>query len=339
MPASKPLDIPQIPPRPKRTKDRSISPNRDTFARSPLNDPSFHHDTRRGPNREHRPPSNPPSRPPSVSLPSIGQEGNEYASLEELAAAVEDPEHRETVSGDLPLHAPTASVPQSIAKKRISTVTRTDSDQAAKHGIGISRMVLEATEKVPHGLASSAKSGASSTQNSRPTSLYKDKDDEEHGIPVIGVQVPMYPNAGDVQAPTPSPMPSAPSTGVGFFNNGGQPRNHTRSRSGRHLFNGPPGSYGLHGHGLNAKDHFEKDWYEKHPEDKAREQRGEYGPAIAGERKEYHLSSEDLNRLVHSDGNNIDSIGAFESNLYSQSFGIFNFPFECFLLCSLQTRS
>jgi hypothetical protein len=115
----------------------------------------------------------------------------------------------------------------------------------------------------------------------------------------------MYPNAGDVQAPTPSPYDQAASAGVGFFNKGGQTggRNHSRTKSGREIFHGPPGSYGLHGHGVIPKNEFEQKWYEKHPEDFKREKAGEYGPHIQENRKDYHWVGDDLVKLVHSSGN------------------------------------
>jgi hypothetical protein len=215
----------------------------------------------------------------------------EYANLsvEDLAL----PEHTKNVAGDLPLHQPKASVPASTAKSRIQTVTRTDSQQAAAAGIG---KLLAESDK---GRASSAQSETSAGTNTRPHSIYK--DDEEHGIPEIGVQVPMYPNAGDVQAPTPSQNSVSPATGIGFFNSGAQPsgRQHFRTKSGRKVFCGPPGSYGMHGHGVIPQNQFEKSWYDKHPEDAAREMQGEYGPAIQDNRKEWHLSKEDLNKIVH----------------------------------------
>jgi hypothetical protein len=115
----------------------------------------------------------------------------------------------------------------------------------------------------------------------------------------------MYPNAGDVQAPTPGPYDQGPATGVGYFNKGGQTsgRHHGRTKSGREIFHGPPGSYGLHGHGVIPDDDFEKSWYAKHPEDFKKEKAGEYGPHIRENRKDYHWVGDDLVKLVHSSGN------------------------------------
>jgi hypothetical protein len=303
--ASANIDVPRIPPRPKRNVERSVSPQRESFARSPLNDPSFIHN-----GKSHGPShlsssfqQDPLARPPSVNLPLIGDEGSEYAHLDTPSNDVAPTELTKNVAGDLPLHAPKASLPPSSAKSRIATVTRTDSSQAAALGIG--RATSEAGDT--HIGSNLARSTSSEASRSRPASLYKtDTHEHEHeiGIPEIGLQVPMYPNAGDVQAPTPSPGMPAPSTGISFFNNGGggvpSKRHHERTKSGREVFTGPPGSYGLHGHGVNARDPFEKAWYDKHPDVMAREVKGEYGPAISDNRKEWALSSEELNRLVHA---------------------------------------
>ena len=289
------MDVPKIPPRPKRGVERSVSPAGDRYARSPLNDPTYVHG---GPPREGgRLSTDLPSRPPSVSMPSLGEEGNEYASFEDLSKTLTSenqggsPQHMKNVAGDLPLHAPTASVPSSTAKSRIQAVTRTDSQTAAAAGFGSQ---LSVDDKV-----SQAKSGRSgSSAGSRPSSLYNDKD--EHGIPEIGVQVPMFRNAGDVQAPSPSPYAQQPGTqGVGFHQKAGG-RHHGRTKSGREIFHGPPDSYGMHGHGKISTDDFEQKWYEKHPEDLKREKAGEYGPHIQENRKDYHWRADNLEKLVHT---------------------------------------
>jgi hypothetical protein len=246
--------------------------------------------------------ANLPARPPSVTLPSIGQEGAEYESLQDFAD--ESSPKQSKVTGDLPLYAPTASLPSSTAKSRIATVTRTDSSQAVAAGLG--KLIADDHEKG----TPSIRSGSSAGTHTRPQSVYN-KDDEEHGIPEIGIQVPMYPNAGDVQAPTPQPSEKAPATGVGFFNSGGQPagRHHSRTKSGREIFHGPPGSYGMHGHGIIPNNEFEKTWYEKHPEDFAKEKQGEYGRAVPETRKEYHWVGDDLAKLVHQSASRGMGIG------------------------------
>jgi hypothetical protein len=287
------IEVPLIPPRPRRSMERSVSPNRDTFARSPLNDPAFlpgkansnhgHSLLSRGLSREA------PPRPPSVNLPTIGQEGIEYAQLDEE----EEPEtaqNSSSVSKDIQLHAPKATLPISAAKSRIQTVTRTDSDSAAAHGIGKPRSEDLSLVKTV---------SASSQHGSRPSSVFRmETAEDEQGIPEIGMQIPLYPNAGDVQAPTPSSSVPPPATGIGFFNKGDQPKNHSRTKSGREVFNGPPGSYGLRGHGVSTVDPLERAWYNKHPDAKAQEDKGEYGPKIPLDRQEYHLTSAELNTLI-----------------------------------------
>lgn len=296
------MDVPKIPPRPKRSVDRSISPNRDTFARSPLNDPAFLHKNHHN-DKGSRLSVELPPRPPSVTLPSLGQEGSEYASLEDLSRTLSrddsgSPHQTKNIAGDLPLFAPRASVPSSTAKSRIQTVTRTDSSQAAAAGIG--KLALP-DDRSPMG-PDSGRSDSSAGNRTRPASLYKAEGEEEKGIPEIGVQVPMYPDAGDVQAPTPSPYEQTISTGIGFHNKTpvASGRHHGRTKSGREIFHGPPGSYGMHGHGVVPKNDFEQQWYAKHPEDLAREQAGEYGPHIPVVRKDYHWVGDDLVKLVHS---------------------------------------
>ncbi|MCJ1281653.1 hypothetical protein MMC26_000974 [Xylographa opegraphella] len=306
------LEPPKVPPRPaQRRADRSESPHRDSFARSPLNETPFainhsNMNTRLhssdGPNISNSSMSL-PARPPSVSLPSIGQEGNEYAELayEESGTTSEagSPTQTRNVGNDLPLHAPKPSLSTSGAKARIATVTRTDSSQAAAMGIGKAATPLQVDDKDPYARPLKPRESFSSIQSSasteRPSST---QVDDEHGIPEIGQRVPMYPNAGDVQAPSPSPYTQNHPSGIGFHNDGSRPRHHGRRSSAKEVFQGPPGSYGLHGHGLAVPDKFEKAWYDKHPDALVREESGQYGPGIGGSRGEWAMSSEDLNKIV-----------------------------------------
>ena len=304
-------DIPQIPPRPRhnRGSERSQSPNRDAFARSPFHEPppalSFGNKsggmyTRNAPISD----VDPPQRPPSVSLPSIGQEGNEYAEIDykedstvaKPEASGNEPQETRNVGSDLPLHAPRPSFSNSTAKARVATVTRTDSSQAAAVGIG--KASFAADDKDPQDRVLKPRVSfrtASSASTERPGSA---QTEDDRGIPEIGQRVPMYPDAGDVQAPSPSPFQQQFPAGVGFHNSGIQKpnRHHRRTPSGREIL--PPGSYGMHGHGVPSTDHFEKTWYEKHPEALEREEHGQYGPGIGGDRGEWALSSDDLNKLV-----------------------------------------
>lgn len=324
-------DVPKIPPRPARKTDRSISPSREAYTRSPLNEPpTAMSNGRMYSQNQNLSASELPRRPPSVSLPSIGQEGDEYASFDQLPpeALVKttsntlplSAEQTRNVAADLPMHAPKASVPQSQAKQRIQTVTRTDSSQAAAAGIGkarpeddthtmgtsLSRQTSNTNDlrripsADPHPLRASASFNRSSSSipsgsTPRPGSLHG--DDHEEGIPHIGIHVPMYPNAGDVQAPSPSPYQAQHTPGIGFWNDGST-RAHNRKRSSRQEF-GPPGSYGMHGHGQVSTDQFEQAWRQRHPNEAARDESGLLVP-----RPETALSSDDLNKLVR-DNNDV----------------------------------
>ena len=309
-------EVPQIPPRPGRrhASDRSQSPNREHFARSPLNEPplGMSFGNRSGGlygNHSHNPSSSNldlPQRPPSVTLPSIGQEGNEYADMEyqpddtnpDHTGSSNEPKETRNIGTDLPLHAPKPSFSDSTAKRRVSQVTRTDSNQAAAAGIG--KVHTPGDDRDAHDRILKPKVSfrtVSSASTERPGSSATETEDE-HGIPEIGQRVPMYPDAGDVQAPSPSPFQQTFPAGIGFHNSGTHKpgRHHRRTPSGREIL--PPGSYGMHGHGVQSTDQFEKSWYEKHPEALDKEEHGQYGPGIGGGRGEWALSSDDLNKLV-----------------------------------------
>ena len=338
------MEVPKIPPRPgHRLPERSVSPNRDTFARSPLNEltPGGNQNgsmySLSSPNASST--GLGLQRPPSVSLPSIGQEGNEYAELEYNKS--EEPEMESSqsktsltqfknVGSDLPLHAPKPSLSSSDAKSRVETITRTDSSRAAAFGIGKAQTPILADDKEPHLRTMKSRSSftrtVSSASTERPSSVHV--PEFEQGIPEIGQRVPMYPNAGDVQAPSPSPYAQSFPSGIGFHNDGTQKpgsRHHPHPRSCREQFNGPPGSYGLHGHGTPNNDQFEKQWYEKHPDALLREEHGQYGPGLDVNRAEWALSSEDLNKIVRDTANR----GA--------GFGIINYKGK--IKCALLTKT
>ncbi|KAK4229462.1 altered inheritance of mitochondria protein 21 [Podospora fimiseda] len=267
---------PMVPPRPAKTRiQRSISPNPDRFAPSPLNESAFakHQKTLHpGHHADHIP------RSTSVDLPALGEEGAEYASFtQELSSSNEsstNPEHTRTVGEDIKLHAPKPSLPAASAKQRVMAVTRTDSDRAASFGIGRpSSNDDSTTAALPSGR--SLKKKASTTSQ---LSVKSDLDDEQ-GIPEIGLQVPMYKNAGDVQAPSPAPGAT-------------EGKNHKRRTSARG--NLPPGSYGLHGHGVVSQDKLDQAYYEKHPERRKKEHYTHHHDRV----KDFSMSSEDLNKIV-----------------------------------------
>ncbi|KAI0100256.1 hypothetical protein GGR51DRAFT_564282 [Nemania sp. FL0031] len=268
---------PSIPARPSKRFNRSVSPNPDRFAPSPLNESTFNQKPKRNSQSFL---GNELERTTSVDMPGVGEEGQEYAAaIEELSSS---PEQTRRVGEDLKLHAPKPTMPAASAKQRVATVTRTDSDRAASFGIG-----KPSSEEPLHSGARTLKKKASTTsQLSHQSELYTD---DEHGIPEIGQRVPMLSYAGDVQAPSkaPSRAPSVDSTKSG--------RQHTRRTSSRNGFNDlPPGSYGLHGHGVESTDKLEKAYYEKHPEIYQKEH---YHP-LHDRVHDYSMSSENLNKIV-----------------------------------------
>ena len=116
-------------------------------------------------------------------------------------------------------------------------------------------------------------------------------DEEQRDIPEIGMQVPMLRNAGDVQAP--SPAPSATIT----------PGPLKRAPSAIQKL--PPGSYGLHGHGVLPQDRLNKAYYEKHPELLKKEQ-------VVYQRdrpSDYSMSSNDLDKMVRASASRRSSFG------------------------------
>ncbi|KAF4455541.1 hypothetical protein F53441_2149 [Fusarium austroafricanum] len=270
-----PANAPKIPPRPSTKRfDRSISPNPDRFAPSPFNEgipQKSPISARFNPNDAQQEPIN---RPTSVSMPSIGQEGAEYSAVthevkpEEVEATEEtraaSPEQTRTIAEDLKLHAPKPSLPAHSAKQRVQAVTRTDSDKAAQFGIGR-----------PGSTQGNKKQSSTniSVSDGRP------EIEDEHGIPEIGQRVPMNPHLGDVQAPSPGP-------GSEEFK-----KHHHRKHSSR---GGPPGSYGLHGHGVAPQDKLEKEYYEKHPEALKRE----HQTPLHDRQNDFAMSKDDLNKLV-----------------------------------------
>lgn len=323
---SPPGDQPKIPPRPAKRFDRSISPGQGRFAPSPLNDSPFPPKSPRvtrfsGDTLAAEQPSEPIQRPGSVNLPSLGEEGNEYAAInDELAAQApksptpSSPEQTRSVAQDLQLHAPKPSFPAHTAKQRVQAVTRTDSDKAASFGIG-----RPSSEELPYrGYINKKKSSVGQMSESESA-----LEDDEQGIPEIGQRVPMNPHLGDVQAPSPGP-PSSSADG---------PRSHTprhhRKHSSRGFSDLPPGSYGLHGHSTpQPTDKLEKAWYDKHPDSFKRES----AVSLHDRQNDYAMSSQELNKLVRDTrdstqgtteafaGTPSEEIGYQASDEYTQRF-------------------
>lgn len=285
------LSPPKIPPRPSKRFDRSISPNPDRFAPSPFNEgiPQKSPRTLRFSPNDNAQEQDPIDRSGSVPMPSIGQEGLEYSTIaNELKAEEEEtgekpqaasPEHTRTVAKDLKLHAPKPSLSAHSAKQRVQAVTRTDSDKAASFGIG------RPTSR--DGVKKKASTSFSASEG-RP------EIEDEQGIPEIGQRVPMNPHLGDVQAPSPAPGSDEPK------------KHHHRKHSSR---GGPPGSYGLHGHGVAPQDKLEKDYYDKHPDALKRE----HQTPLHDRQNDYALSSNDLNKLVRDTRSRGSGLGKFDT--------------------------
>lgn len=255
---------------------------RDSYAPSPLNEWN-------GPAMSRTTSNDIPQRPPSVTIPSLGEEGIEYADLDVgngPSSQNQDPTETRNVSSDLKIHAPRPSLPTSSAKAKVQAVTRTDSRQAAAAGLGReSSPAREESERPSRSLHSRASGSRAESSTASSERRHSAQIADEHGF-----RVPMYPNAGDVQAPSPSPYLDQGSHRTG--------RNHNRSRSGRDS-SLPPGSYGLHGHGVQHADKFEKAWYEKHPDELVKEE-GQYGPGVGTPRPDWAMSRDDLNKIVRS---------------------------------------
>lgn len=296
-------DLPKIPPRPQRRIDRSASPNR--FAGSPLNEPTFvaHKPSSLRIDNMDGASSDKPKRPPSVSnMPSVGQEGMEYAEICTPEPEGEAALQTRNIAEDLKLHAPKPSLSKSSATERIGTVTRTDSSQAAAFGIGKAKGDdTPDTSSKPQSLRARA-SFTGSHNGSERAAVPHDADDHQPDEGEVGQRVPMYPNAGLVQAPSHSPHTSQFAPGIGYHNDGSK-RHHARRTSARG-FEGPPGSYGMHGHGIIPKDKMEQAYYEKHPELWKKE------VAAHGEdRKDWAMSSEDLNKIVRQTASRGSGLG------------------------------
>ncbi|CAN8098512.1 unnamed protein product [Discula destructiva] len=258
-------EMPKVPPRPIK---RAVSPNPDRYAPSPLHGGI--------PAKKDRANSHgdPIDRSKSVELPAVvGEEGMEYAALEEQLSSREpstSPTQTRTIGENLKIHAPKAALPALSAKQRIMQVTRTDSDRAAAFGIGR-----------PSGGEQPTPSNRSLKKKSSTTSQLSQSEieDEERGIPEIGVHVPLLAYAGDVQAPSPAPGSDTLKLA------------HKRKTSSRGL---PPGSYGLHGHNIEPEDKLEKEYYKKHPE----LLKLEHHTYQHDRATDFSMSREELNKMV-----------------------------------------
>jgi hypothetical protein len=283
--------LPEIPPRPiPKGLDRSVSPGH--YPRSPLNEPYYGLSKTRS-NEAALGASLP--RPPSVQhLPSVGQEGMEYADIDrpdQEGASAASAEQTRSIAHDLELHAPKPSLPKASAVAQVQAVTRTDSGTAAAHGFGKPSTPAQDDHPEHDGLGRVRSRASFSRPNSSASGGRRSSvTHEEQGPAELGLRVPINPLLGDVQAPSPAPFTPT--------HTGEKRRNHhnrVKSRDGL-----PPGSYGLHGHGVVTTDPFEKDWYAKHPEELQHEEAHGHGvyEGIGSGRGAFAMSSDDLNKIV-----------------------------------------
>ncbi len=309
--------LPEIPPRPVNKRlDRSVSPGH--YPRSPLNEPYNPLALTRSMDAAAQPSL--PKRPSVQHLPSVGQEGMEYAEIqfqpEKPASALgaDAAEQTRNIAEDLHLHAPKPSLPKASATAKVQAVTRTDSSQAVAHGLGKPPTPSQDEGQRSNDTLGRVRSRASfSRPNSSASGNRRTSVDygEEQGPAELGIRVPINPLLGDVQAPSPAPF-SPNHTGQN-----GEPkrRHHFRTKSGRDT--APPGSYGLHGHGVAPADPFEKDWYARHPEELQHEEAHGHGvyEGIGSGRGAFALSSDDLNKIVRNTASRGSGFGRTQAAL------------------------
>ena len=308
--------LPELPPRPIHKRlDRSVSPG--NYPRSPLNEP-------------YNPLANTksidataqegliPRRPSVQHLPSVGQEGMEYAEIQYKpiepvsSLGADAAAQTRNVAEDLHLHAPKPSLSKASATAQVQAVTRTDASGAAAHGLG--KPPTPAQEDLTHDSMGRVRSRASFSRPESSNSLGRRQSNayaEDHGPAEIGMRVPINPLLGDVQAPSPAPF----SPNHTDQNGETKRRHHFRTKSGRDV--APPGSYGLHGHGVATTDPFEKDWYMKHPEEAQHEEAHGHGvyAGVGSGRGAFALSSDDLNKIVRNTASRGSGFGMLISRL------------------------
>ncbi|EPQ64497.1 hypothetical protein BGT96224_4127 [Blumeria graminis f. sp. tritici 96224] len=308
-------EIPKIPPRPaNRRHDRSLSPLRDSYTPSPLNEiPASHKNDDSSDISKDNPIDaldTKVCRPPSVSLPSVGQEGIEYSEAYAVHEENTDELSRNCGFDSGPkIYAPKPSLPNSNTKKMVLAASSQEYEQDP---IENSRKQISNREN--HNAPSPLKT------NSQPAIHCSNSADRpaantgnENGIPQIGQIVPMYPHAGDVQAPPPTQNPAICSTETGLFSDGATVKHHGRRLSGLgHEI--PPDAYGRYGHGIITQDPFEKAYYKKHPE-LLKKEIGSYGDG----RTEWAMSSEDLNKIVRETASRGTGEGALAANFGTPS--------------------
>ncbi|POS88131.1 hypothetical protein EPUL_000513 [Erysiphe pulchra] len=276
---------PKLPSRPSiKRLSRSISPNQDNYARSPLNEAPLNLDKNIAGNQVSATISGRLSETeichlPSVKLPSIGQEGTEYADVyktqdENLNKFPIDNKH---TSSSYQFDEPESNYLKSGVKLLSTEIAHTDSSKDSvmkitSESLGIDRQISDISKNV-------------------------------QGIPQIGLFVPMYPNAGDVQAPSQSRKANK-ITATTSDDHKEEYKNESQKLNGRGQ-EIPSDAYGRYGHGIISQDLFDKAYYKKHPE-LFKKEIGCYGET----RPEWAMSSEDLNKIVQDTASHGTGIGS-----------------------------
>ncbi|CCU81912.1 hypothetical protein BGHDH14_bgh04592 [Blumeria hordei DH14] len=308
-------EIPKIPPRPaNRRHDRSLSPLRDSYTPSPLNELPTTHKNDDGLNV---PKDNLVDgldtklcRPPSVRLPSVGQEGIEYSEAYVVHEEKTDELSKNCgIDSGPKIYAPKPSLPNSNTKKMVLAASSQEYEQDSTENYR-KPIINGENYNAPSPLKTNSQPAFHCSNSAeRPAA----NTGNENGIPQIGQIVPMYPHAGDVQAPPPAQNYTTPSTETGLFSDGATVKHHGRKLSGLgHEI--PPDAYGRYGHGIITQDPFEKAYYKKHPE-LLKKEIGSYGDG----RTEWAMSSEDLNKIVHETASRGTGEGALAANFGTPS--------------------
>lgn len=110
------------------------------------------------------------------------------------------------IGSDVKLHAPKPSLPSSTARANVHAVANTNSQQAAAAGFGKAVSPGHGqTESDSHPLPSEGNGSRAGNTAPRDEPQASTVLENEQRTPDIGQQVPTYPDAGDVQAPSASP--------------------------------------------------------------------------------------------------------------------------------------
>ncbi|RKF62202.1 putative protein impact protein [Erysiphe neolycopersici] len=288
------IDTPKIPSRPiDKSTGRSISPNQDNYARTPLNKAPLCLNINEAENQVSATNSAGLSDSEichllSVKLPSIGQEGTEYADVYKT---------QDENLNKLPIN-----------NKHISSSCQSDKLESTYLKSGVESLVtaMAHTDSSKDSVMTNTSEGIGTDRQ------ISDVSKNTQGIPQIGLFVPMYPNAGDVQAPSQS-LKANKITGNSSDDHKEESKYDSQKLNGR-VQEIPSDAYGRYGHGFVSQDLFDKAYYKKHPE-LFKKEIGSYGET----RPEWAMSSEDLNKIVQDTAGHGTKIGYSIANFGAPS--------------------